>query len=150
MNAWDEQPHPSDREGHGPVFVRELLEHASWPEREITVEPHESWAHGRRRRHRRRAGAGVVAAAAALAVGGLVWQTGVFGGTKGDREPPVATVPSGLTTFVLAAADAPAVDPRTISALRVPSEDELGDTSWTLTGQIYGSDRTAEVTVVVG
>ena len=150
MNAWDDKPHGSDHEGHGPVFVRDLLEDASWPGREITVEPHESWAHGRRRRNRRRAGAGAVAAAAVLAVGGLVWQAGVFGGTTGEREPHVATVPSGLTTFVLAAPGAPDVDPSTISALHAPTEEELNGSSWTLTGQIFGSEREARDVVGSG
>lgn len=132
-----------DGTGVGGLDVRELLEDASRSVRPGTVEPERTWEGGRRRRTRKRAGAGALGAASVVAVAGLVWQTGVFGGTSGQQEPQVATVPSGLTTFVLAAPGAPDVDPATISALRVPSADELSGTAWTLTDQLWGSEVSA-------
>lgn len=134
-------------DGRGSLDVRELLEEASWPPAGRTVEPEESWVGGRRRRSRKRAGAGLVAGVAALAVGGLVWQTGFFGGVAGEQEPHVATVPSGMTTFVLAGEDAPDVDVSTIDALSVPSPEDLSGTSWVLTDQVYGSDQVASQVV---
>lgn len=139
----DDRPWGGDR--HASLDVRELLEEASWPSAGPagTVEPEGPWAGGRRRRTRKRAGAGLVAGVAALAVAGLVWQTEVFGGTAGEREPHVATVPSGMTTFVLAGQDAPDVDVSAVDDLGVPSPEDLVGTSWVLTDQVYGTGQVA-------
>lgn len=141
-------PYDEDRRlgGDGSLDVRGLLEEASWPPagRGTAVEPEDSWADGRRRRSRRRVGAGVVAGVSTLAVAGLVWQTGVFDGST-RQEPQVATVPSGMTTFVLADESA-GVDPSAAvpaEELSVPGAQELVGTSWVLTDQVYGSDQVA-------
>lgn len=130
-------------DGATALDVRGLLEDASWVGQDSVLDPHEHWASGRRRRNRKRAGAGVLGGVAVVAAAGLVWQAGVFGGELGPQQPHVATVPTGLTTFVLAAPDAPDVDPGTINALRVPTEQELNGTSWTVVDQMWGTDRTA-------
>lgn len=123
--------------------VRSLLEEASWPGHEELLDPHEHWASGRRRRRRKRAGAGVLGGVALVAMAGLVWQAGVFGGEAEPLQPHVATLPSGLTTFVLAAPGADAGVEEDGAELAVPDADDLAGTSWALTGQVWGSDESA-------
>ena len=128
--------------------VRSLLEEASWSRQQEVLDPHEHWTSGRRRRSRKRAGAGVLGGVALVAVAGLVWQAGVFGGEAGPLEPHVATLPSGLTTFVLAPeAEAGSVE-EDGAELQVADAEELAGTSWVLTDQVWGSDQSA--TEIVG
>lgn len=150
MSEWYDVP-GRDGSGSGPgsggrgsgVDVRELLEDASWTGREGIVHPEETWTSGRRRRTRKRAGAGVIGAVVVVAVGGLVWQTGVMGGQTGPLEPTVATLPSGLTTFVLASPDAGGAVPTDLDGLVVPSAEDLAGTTWELTDQVWGSTEAA-------
>lgn len=131
--------------GGADLDVRELLEGASWTGREGVLDPDDHWAAGRRRRGRKRAGAGALGVTAVVAVAGLLWQAGVPGGQAG-AEPAPGMLPSGMTTFVLAAPDAPATDPETLSALRVPTAEELLGTTWVLTDDVWSSDlSTSEV-----
>ena len=135
--------------------VRGLLDNASWTGQHEPVDPHEHWASGRRRRSRKRAGAGLLGGVAVVAVAGLVWQAGVFGGEAGPLEPHVATLPSGLTTFVLAASDGEAGGVEGAGGveedgaeLQVADAEDLSGTSWGLTDQVWGSDQSA--TEIVG
>ena len=124
--------------------VRSLLEDASWPGQQEVLDPHEHWTSGRRRRSRKRAGAGVLGGVALVTMAGLVWQAGVFGGEVGPLEPHVATLPSGLTTFVLAAPETGADGVEEDGAeLQVADAEELAGTSWELTDQVWGSDASA-------
>lgn len=131
-------------DGGRALDVRALLEEASWAGQRESLDPDQHWSSGRRRRGRKRAGAGVLGGVALVTVAGLVWQAGVFGGEAGPLEPHVATLPSGLTTFVLAAPGADAAGAEEDGAqLQVADADELAGTSWGLTDQVWGSDESA-------
>lgn len=120
--------------------VRVLLEDASGSGRERDIRPEDTWSRGRRRQSRKRAGAGVVGALGVAAVVGLVWQTNLLGG---GQETGVATPPSGLTTFVLAAPGAPGQVPNTLDGLAVPAPEDLVGTTWRVREDLWGSDLTA-------
>lgn len=131
-------------DGSTALDVRALLEDASWAGERESLDPHEHWSSGRRRRSRKRAGAGVLGGVALVTVAGLVWQAGVFGGEVDPLEPHVAHLPSGLTTFVLAAPGAGERDVvDTDAQVQVADPAALVGTSWELTHQVWGSDRRA-------
>lgn len=121
--------------------VRDLFERASRLEGALPVD--DAWAAGRRRRTGKRVGAAVVTGVAVAAVGGLVWQSGLLGGSDEDL---VAGFPRGTTTFVFAAPGAGGVaDPDAVDTLRAATESDLAGTSWDLQDEVWGGGASAGV-----
>lgn len=143
MNGRYDVPVPGEP-AEGPLMldVRDALEGAARLHFEPPPDVHGTWERGRRRRARKRAGTAAVAGAAGLGVLAVVWQAGLMGGATGP-EPTLAAVPGGYTTFVFGAPDAPEVDPSTVSALAVPTVEDLDGTTWELLDDLYEPDGAA-------
>ena len=125
--------------------VLEALRRVDWDGPEDDLDVADVWARGRTRRARKRGGALAAAGLAAAVTVAAVWSSGLLGGARAPDSNVAAVIPAGMTTFVFAAPDAPDADPATVSALQVPSPEDLRGTSWTLTDDLWGGGAAADV-----
>lgn len=125
--------------------LRHLLDSASRHEGDEGIEAGTAWEQGRRRRTRKRMGASAVAGVLGLAVVGIVWQTGVLGGSGTPDQGLAATIPEESITFVFTEAGS-GVDLAQVSAdaVRVPEVSELVGTSWQLQEPLWESGLTVD------